>query len=183
MALEKLSVIERKFAEENHNLIYGFLHKHGYSIEDFYSLAVFGYLTAVQAYHRTEINGKYGFSYTAYSYMKTEIKDHFKMENRQKRTAEKSVSLESEEENGNLHETTGGKSAEDSVMEKLTAAMLVQNLTETQKGIMRLKLNGYNNMQTMHLMGIPSASYYKEVGKIKQTIDAIGKQNGRESKL
>lgn len=27
MALEKLSVIERKFAEENHNLIYGFLHK------------------------------------------------------------------------------------------------------------------------------------------------------------
>ena len=64
-------------------------------------------------------------------------------------------------------------------MEKLTAAMLVQNLTETQKGIMRLKLNGYNNMQTMQIMGMPSSSYYKEVGKIKQTIDAIGKQKER----
>ena len=53
MVLEKLSVIERKFAEENHNLIYGFLHKHGYSIEDFYSIVVFGYLKAVQEYHRT----------------------------------------------------------------------------------------------------------------------------------
>ena len=179
MALEKLSVIERKFAEENHNLIYGFLHKHGYSIEDFYSIAVFGYLKAVQAYHRTGLNGKYGFAYIAYSYMKTEIKDHFKMENRQKRTAEKSMSLDSEEENGNIYETAGGKSAEDSVMEKLTAAMLVQNLTEKQKGIMRLKLNGYNNMQTRQIMGMPSSSYYKEVGKIKRTIDAIGKQKGR----
>lgn len=78
MALEKLSVIERKFAEENHNLIYGFLHKHGYSIEDFLFDRSIWYLKAVQEYHRTGLNGKYGFAYIAYSYMKTEIKDHFK---------------------------------------------------------------------------------------------------------
>lgn len=38
MKLEKLTESEKKFAEENHNLVYGFLHKNGYSIESFYEL-------------------------------------------------------------------------------------------------------------------------------------------------
>ena len=44
MKLTKLTEKERKYAEENHNLIYSFLHRHGYSIEDYYNIAVFGYL-------------------------------------------------------------------------------------------------------------------------------------------
>ena len=31
---------EKIFAEKNHNLIYGFLHKRGYSIEEYYQIAV-----------------------------------------------------------------------------------------------------------------------------------------------
>lgn len=40
MKLTKLTEKERKYAEENHNLIYSFLHRHGYSIEDYYNIAV-----------------------------------------------------------------------------------------------------------------------------------------------
>lgn len=45
--MERMSDIERKFAEENHNLVYSFLHSNKYNIEDFYSIAVMGYLKAV----------------------------------------------------------------------------------------------------------------------------------------
>lgn len=52
MKLEKLTDTERNFAEENHNLIYGFLHQKELSIEEYYNIAVFGFLKAVQVYHR-----------------------------------------------------------------------------------------------------------------------------------
>ena len=56
--MERMSDIERKFAEENHNLVYSFLHSNKYNIEDFYSIAVMGYLKAVQAYIRLFQSGK-----------------------------------------------------------------------------------------------------------------------------
>lgn len=46
--MEKLSEIEKSFAENNHNLVYKFLHTYGYNIEEHYSVAVLGYLKSVQ---------------------------------------------------------------------------------------------------------------------------------------
>lgn len=54
MKLEKLTETEKKFAEENHNLVYGFLHKNGYSIESFYNIVVFGYLKGGSNLPQTE---------------------------------------------------------------------------------------------------------------------------------
>ena len=94
--MERMTDIERKFAEDNHNLVYSFLHSHKYSLEDFYSIAVIGYLKAVQIYIRdSDIKEKYSFSCLVWLYMKSEIKDHFKAENRYKRTAENIISLDS----------------------------------------------------------------------------------------
>ena len=73
--MERMSDIERKFAEENHNLVYSFLHSNKYNIEDFYSIAVMGYLKAVQAYIKDgNIKGNYSFSCIAWLYMKSEIR-------------------------------------------------------------------------------------------------------------
>ncbi len=66
MTLTKLSEQEKQFAEKNHSLIYRYLHSHGYSIEEYYNIAVFGYLKAVQVYsQRKDLQDKYMFSVIA----------------------------------------------------------------------------------------------------------------------
>ena len=50
MELTRLTDNERKFAEDNHKLIYSFLSS--YSIEDYYNIVVFGYLKAIQVYSK-----------------------------------------------------------------------------------------------------------------------------------
>lgn len=98
MRLEKLTEQEKKFAEDNHNLIYGFLHRYRYSIEEWYNVVVFGYLKAVQTYNRRkELQGKYDFPFIAWQYMRSEIGNHFKIQNSQKRKPPQSViSLDSD---------------------------------------------------------------------------------------
>lgn len=174
MKLEKLSANERRFAEENHNLIYSFLHQHGYSIEDFYSIVVFGYLKAVQTYHRTNIRENYSFACIAYSSMKTEIKDHFKAESRQKRKPEENlVSIDAENDgNENLMEMIGDGSAEDAAIGKYTILDLLKELSDQQKEIILMRMQGFSNMEIIGRMEIPSSSFYKEINRIKQKVNA-----------
>ena len=83
--MEKLSEIEKSFAENNHNLVYKFLHTYGYNIEEHYSVAVLGYLKSVQAYHRKEkLKGNYNFSNVAYKYMRAELSNDRKIEKAKK---------------------------------------------------------------------------------------------------
>lgn len=173
MKLEKLSDNERRFAEENHNLIYSFLHQHGYSIEDFYSIAVFGYLKAVQTYHRTNIRENYSFACIAYSSMKTEIKDHFKAESRQKRKPEENlVSMDAENDgNENLMEMIGDGSAEDAAIGKYIVMDLMDELSDQQKEIILMRMQGFSNMEIIDRMEIPSSSFYKEINRIRQRVN------------
>ena len=47
-----MTVGEREFAEQNHGLVAEFLRCRRLPMEDFYDVAIFGYLSAVQQYHR-----------------------------------------------------------------------------------------------------------------------------------
>ena len=51
----KLTNEEAAFAAENHSKIYDFLYENGLSCEDFYDVAVFGYLKAVQLYFDSQL--------------------------------------------------------------------------------------------------------------------------------
>ena len=160
---------ERKFAEENHNFIYGFLRKHGYSIEEFYNIAVFGYLKAVQVYHRKEkLNGNYNFSSIADKYMRAEISNHFKSESRKKRKpAGTIVSLD---DDGMENNCVGGKSAEAEILDKETVKELLDKLTEVQRKIAELKMDGYSNREVYLFLEIKPSTYYKELQRIKTTL-------------
>lgn len=46
----KLTAAQRKFAEENHNLIYWFLQRKGLSEEDWYGIVAIGYVNAVASF-------------------------------------------------------------------------------------------------------------------------------------
>ena len=173
MKLEKLSEIEQKFAEENHSLIYKFLSNGNYSIEEYYNIVVFGFLKAVQIYHRrNDLNGKYKFSVIAWKYMQAEIGNHFRIKNSKKRTTlENILSLDADnEEMENLYNMVGGKSAEADVMENSQIDSILENLTELQRKIVNLKMQGYNNTETFLILKIPSSTFYKEMNRIKKLL-------------
>lgn len=50
MGTERLTEEQKAFAEENHNLIYTFLHKKNLSFDEYYDVVVMGYLKAVANY-------------------------------------------------------------------------------------------------------------------------------------
>lgn len=52
--LQPLTEKEKRLAEKYHNAVYSFLHRHGYSIEEYYDVAIMGFLKGIQKYNRDE---------------------------------------------------------------------------------------------------------------------------------
>ena len=174
--LQPLTDFERKFAEENHNLIYKFLHRYDYSLEDFYDIAVFGYLKAVQIYnHRKYLRNKYDFPFISWQYMRAELGNYFRMENAKKRRpAEGMVSLDamnSELENlYNYMDTVGGNPIESEILDKERLMEVLDNLSETQRKIAELKVDGYSSKEIYSALEIKPSTYYVEVNRIKKVL-------------
>ena len=168
--LQPLNDVEKRLSEEHHGLVYSFLHRHGYSIEEFYNICVFGYLKAIQIYNRREdLRKKYQFAFICEQYMRAEIKDHFRVQNAQKRTpTETIISLDANHtETDNLYNLVDGKSVEDELMESELLEELLENLSEVQRDILKLKLEGFSNKEVYLSLEIPTSTYYKELNRIK----------------
>lgn len=74
----QLTIREREFAEQNHNVIYDYLHKKRLSIDEYYDIAVFGYIKAVIAYSRRKELRKYAFTTIAWKKIAGEIQNEQK---------------------------------------------------------------------------------------------------------
>lgn len=166
--LEPLMEEEKKLAEENHNIVYAFLKYYGYSIEEYYNIAVFGYLKGVQTYYRQNEKG-YDLFFICWQYLRTEIKNHFRMENSMKRKPmEKILSLDVEySEMDNLYNIVKGKSLEDELTEKETVDEVLENLSEIQRKIAEMKMEGYKSKEIYGVLELSPATYFREVKKIK----------------
>lgn len=79
-----LTMSEQKFAEQNHNIIYDYLHKKKMDIEEYYDIAAIGYVTAVMNYHRKRKLQKYAFTTIAWRTMGREILNYNRSLNQQK---------------------------------------------------------------------------------------------------
>lgn len=173
--LEKLTAEEKTFAEENHNLIYSYLFNHGYSIEEYYSIAVFGYLKSVQIYHRREdIRARFGFPYVAFQYMRTELANHFKRENARKRKpAEPVLSLDGMDGMENFISGWNRNIPESEFFVMEIFSELMENLTQLQRKITELKIYGYENREVCMVLGIRPSTYYKELNRIKTAFERL----------
>ena len=174
--LQPLTEMEKRMAEENHNLVYSFLHRHGYSIEEFYNVVIFGYLRGIQVYNRKEdIRKKYQLAFICERNMLAETKDYFRSQNSQKRKPmEITVSLDiNYAETDNIYNLVSGKSVEDEVLESKQVDDMMENLSEVQRDILKLKLEGYDNKEILSLLGIPSSSFYKEMNRIKVIMEKL----------
>lgn len=168
--LQPFTESEKIFSTENHNLIYKFLRKYGYSIDDYYNIAVMGFLKSVQVYHRREeLRKKVDFPYIAYMYMRAELSNHFKTERAEKRKpTEIIISLDADyAEMENFYNCIGGKTLEAEYLEMETMLELLENFSELQRKIIQMKMDGYNNKEICLVYGINSSTYYKEMNRIK----------------
>lgn len=174
--LQPLTETEKRFAEENHNLVYGFLHRYNYSIEECYNVVIFGFLKAVQIYNRRkDLQEKYDFPFIAWQYMRSEIGNNTRTENSQKRKpTEGVISLDAEyAEAEKFYNVVSGKSAEDDVMEVELLNDIMENLSELQRKIAQLKINGYSNKETYVIVGMQPSTYYKEMKRIRAIVENI----------
>lgn len=171
--LQPLTATEKKSAEENHNIIYAFLKQNGYSIEEHYNIAVFGYLKGIQAYHRQK-ETNYDLFYLCWQYMRSEMGNHFRMENTMKRKPMETVlSLDAEySEMENLYSRIGGKSLEDEMLEQEELAELLENLSDVQRKIIEMKLDGYKAKEIYVVLNLKPATYFKKVQRIKEILES-----------
>ena len=174
--LKPLSNYERKFAEENHNLVYDFLHKHGYSLENYYDVEIFGFLKAVQIYNRREdLREKYSFPFISQQYIRSELGNHCRMEEAKKRKPSGSlVSLDAEyAETENLYNCigiVGGKSPESEIVAMEQMKEMLSSLSDTQRKIAELKIDGYSSKEIYSALEIKPSTYYVEVNRIKKVL-------------
>lgn len=177
--LEPLTDHERKFATENHNLVYDFLHRHGYNLENYYDIAIFGFLKAVQIYNRREdLQNKYAFPFISRQYMRSEIGNHRRMEDTKKRKPSGIlVSLDAEyAETENLYNcigVVGGKSPESEMVTMEQIMEMLDSLSDRQRKIVELKVDGYSSKEIYLALEIKQSTYYVEVNRIKKVLAEI----------
>lgn len=78
MTMKTMTDEQRKFAEENHNLVYAFLSENGLSESLYYDVVIFGFLLAVQEYCENPKLKKYKFATVAWKKMLCSLKNYYK---------------------------------------------------------------------------------------------------------
>lgn len=151
--LQPLSEEERVMAEKYHNLVYAFLHSKGYDIEEYYDIAVMGYLKSVQKYCRDDnLKLKWSFKAICFNDMYREIGNETKKENAKKRMPEggfTSLDLQLEDSNESFINSIVTSTLEDDFFaeydrqeEANRIKDVLSQLTDIQRKIAILKASG-----------------------------------------
>lgn len=148
-----LTLEECQFAEENHNLIYDFLHRRGKDIDTYYDVVVFGYLAAVKKYFQCpELAAKYKFSTLANSRMRTCLYNHFRAQRCKKRQGI-SISV------NDLHQEP---CPHDDIMDALNEELLLHQLalkfSPQQLAVAMLRSDGFSVREIAQKEKIPMVS-------------------------
>lgn len=103
-----MNLDESAYAEKYHHLIYAFLGKHKLPMDEFYDIAVFGYLRAVRKYlARPELREQYKFSTIAYRAMSCDVHHSREYWLRAKRNRQE-CPLDEERHTNDLRDTVSG---------------------------------------------------------------------------
>jgi len=176
--LKPLTEFEKAEAERNHNLVYSFLHRHRYSIEEMYNVVIFGYLKGIQVYYsRENLRNKYQLAFICEQYMRAEVGNHFRIINANKRMPEETIlSLDAEyAESDNLYNCICGISFEEEVLEKELLSELLEMLTALQRKIVEMRMEGYKDKEIYLVLNVKPSTFYKELQRIKRALyEVIG---------
>jgi DNA-directed RNA polymerase specialized sigma24 family protein len=168
--LKPLTMEQRKFAEDNYRLIMEFLKKSKLDSEEYFDVAVFGYLLSVEIYlNDIDLQRKCKFEAVSYMYMRREMYLYFRTQKRNSAIGN-NTSLDIVETNV----------ADSSPMESITSIEYMEmikqiqgRLTEEQWKIFSDKAKGYSLREISENHGIGGKRIYKQFGKIKQIVAEI----------
>ena len=153
-----MNLDESAFAEKYHHLIYAFLGKHNLPMDEFYDIAVFGYLRAVRKYlARPELREQYKFSTIAYRAMSCDVHHSREYWLRAKRNRQE-CPLDEERHTDDLRDTVSG--ALDNVID---FERVVRRLTPAQRRIASLRADGYRDREIAAMCGIGHADVAAEM--------------------
>lgn len=169
--LQPLTEQEKHITEKNHSLVYAFLHRYGYIVDEYYGIAAEGYVKGIQAYCRTmEREKQHTLAFVCWQYMRAELRNHFRNSKAKKRVpVEAIVSLD----NDSGYEFTGNATLETEVMEIELTKQLMENLSVKQRRITELKLIGYENKEIYHHLNISRTTYYRELQRIRVELEKV----------
>lgn len=167
-SMQPLTEQEKLFSESNHGLVYSFLHRYGYSIDDFYDIVVFGFLKAVQVFHRKEdVKRKYDFAFIAWQYMRAEVGNYLRIKSALKRKTEADAASLDE------RHTTFGKKLEDGIVRKESFLQYIQELNRVQREILGWKIAGYSSKEICAGLELKKSTYYKYWNRIKMGLEDV----------
>ena len=150
------------FAANHHRLIYKYLKQCRYSKEDYYDIAVFGYLKAVRDYCNKEELRKYAFSTICWKYMSREVSNYHAGLQRKKRVANM-VCIYSGHELPIECNLPYGQNEMVKMESRLLLYELAKHIPESRMQIVRLYYAGHTLREIARLQGI----------KIKQVREAL----------
>lgn len=172
--LEPLSEIEKAMAEKYHNIVYSFLHKNNYSVEECYDIVVIGYLKGIQKYcRRTDLQELYSVVTMCEYRMRTAMFNHFRaMRTSKRKPTGAIISLDAEygndgEKQSALENCIGENSFEDDVIADEAVSEILNSLSERQRQIVILKLNGYTHNEICLQLHVGRSAVSEEMKNIK----------------
>lgn len=143
-----LTAEESAFAEEHHDMIYTYLRCHRLPFDDFYDIAVFGYLRAVRKYLARPELQQYKFSTIAYRAMSCDIHHSREYWSRARRMGNV-LEFKEDQDTCDLRDTV--TEAVDNV---ISFEQLTRQITPMQLRIASLRADGYNNKEIAAICGI-----------------------------
>ena len=169
--LEPLSAQERDFAAEHHNIVYKFLYVNKFAIEDFYDIAVLGYLQGVRAYlNREKPKADIPFTVVAWGYMRAAVQQYFNKQDAAKRIPPELILSLDKVFFDNIYED---QYMENVAIEKQVLETTVKAFPQMQQAIIWCKLDGMNNREICKELGILDGKFYREMNKIKATAEQL----------
>ena len=177
--LHPLTEEQKAFAEINHNLVYQFLHRKNYSIEEYYNVVILDYVMACQMYlEREDLQEKYAFPVIAYMRMNSAISNYFKARNCQcRKSAHGTVSMEelTDPKSGTGKEITSDNlDALEKIIQSEQDKQFMENilllLPERQGKIVLYLMDGYKEREIYKFLGIGRKIYQSDIGEIRATL-------------
>lgn len=152
-----LTAEESAYAEAHHGVLCSYLSKNRLPFDEFYDIAVFGYLRAVRKYLARPELWKYSFSTIAYWDMHCDIRHSREYWLRAKRSRE-TCQLDEERHSDDLRDQVSG--AVDNVLD---FELLARRITPAQRRIASLRADGYRDKEIAAICRIGRAEVEAEM--------------------
>ena len=151
-ALHPMTQEEREFAEQKHDLVIDFLRFKHLSMDNFYDVVIFGYLSAVQQYFRNPPAGV-AFKVMAFRAMKDAVLREGEYHARAKRCG---VTVGLDDVGGTL--TDPRQDTERRVVSKVLLEQAAKVATPRENKIIELLVDGFALHEAAKLLKIPRAA-------------------------